>query len=73
MPDNTLHLDHQVTQALEQNPFIRGRRLRFEASEGKIVLRGVVASYFQKQMAQESLRGVEGIRHIENQLEVCWA
>ena len=67
------HLDHQVTLALEQNPHIRGRKLRFEMSEGKVVLRGVVASYFQKQMAQESLRGVEGVRHIENQLEVCWA
>jgi hypothetical protein len=35
-------------------------------------LRGVVRSYYQKQMAQEVLLGLEGVEHIENQLEVEW-
>jgi hypothetical protein len=32
----------------------------------------VVDSYFQKQMAQEALRHVDGIDQISNELEVCW-
>jgi osmotically-inducible protein OsmY len=65
-------LDCRVQDALQQSPFLSNRRLRFETQEGCVVLRGTVASYYQKQMAQETLRGLEGIRHIENQLEVAW-
>jgi osmotically-inducible protein OsmY len=35
-----------------------------------VILRGKVGSYFQKQMAQEALRGVDGVEAIENCLEV---
>lgn len=73
MSATTQKLEDQVTLALQLNPHVSGRKLRFETSEGKVVLHGVVASFFQKQMAQEALRGVDGIKQIENQLEVCWA
>jgi osmotically-inducible protein OsmY len=65
-------LDHRVLRALEDNPHLAGRRLRFETHEGRVVLHGVVSSYYQKQMAQESLRRLEGIQAIENQLQVDW-
>jgi osmotically-inducible protein OsmY len=57
---------------LEQNPHLLGRNLRFEASDGRVTLKGIVRSYYQKQMAQESLRDVAGVDAIENQLEVSW-
>lgn len=63
-------LNDRVVTALETNPYIARRNLRFEASEGRITLRGVVRSYFQKQMAQEALREVDGIEEIQNELEV---
>jgi len=65
-------VEHQVARALEQSPHLVNRNLRFEMSEGRVTLRGVVRSYYQKQMAQETLRRVQGISTIENQLEVCW-
>jgi osmotically-inducible protein OsmY len=65
-------LDNQIRDALEQNPHLLGRNLRFESREGRVTLKGVVQSYYQKQMAQESLRGVSGVDLIENQLEVNW-
>ena len=65
-------LEDRVLTALEQNPYVSRRNLRFEAAEGRVILRGRVASYFQKQMAQEALREVEGIDEIANELEVCW-
>ncbi len=66
-------LSDRVLTALEQNPYIARRKLRFETEEGRVTLRGVVGSYFQKQMAQESLRNVDGIDEISNELEVSWA
>ena len=66
-------LDHLVHQALSQSPFLATtRQVRFETQEGKVVLQGVVNSYYQKQMAQETLRRVKGVDQIENRLEVCW-
>lgn len=62
----------RVLCALQQSPHVPRRNLRIEASEGRVVLRGIVGSYFQKQMAQEALRQVDGIDAIENQLEVDW-
>ncbi len=37
-----------------------------------MVLKGTVNSYFQKQMAQEAIRRVDGVELIDNQLEVNW-
>jgi len=66
-------LDDRVMIALQRNPYVAGRNLRFEAAEGRVTLRGVVASYFQKQMAQEAVRKVDGVDEIANELEVAWA
>jgi osmotically-inducible protein OsmY len=66
-------LDDRVLRALERNPYVGRRRLRFETCAGRVTLRGRVESYFQKQMAQEALRQVDGIAEIANELEVSWA
>jgi osmotically-inducible protein OsmY len=65
-------LDHRVLHALEQNPHVVRRNLRFETQQGRVTLRGVVGTYYQKQMAQEAIRRVEGVEEIANELEVCW-
>lgn len=65
-------LDDRVLIALERNPYIARRNLRFETDQGRVTLRGVVGTYFQKQMAQEALRHIDGIHEIANELEVCW-
>ena len=45
----------------------RSRMLR---EEGHVVLRGQVRSFYQTQMAQESVRHIDGITSIDNCLEV---
>lgn len=72
MPLFDATLAERVGSAIETNPYLSGRKLRFEAQEGRITLNGVVASYFQKQMAQEVIKRVDGVEQIENQLEVTW-
>jgi osmotically-inducible protein OsmY len=66
-------LADRVDQAIQTNPYVNGRLLRFETDGSRVVLQGSVKSYFQKQMAQEAIRKVEGVGEIENCLEVLWA
>jgi osmotically-inducible protein OsmY len=66
-------LDETVSTLLKSNPYITGRNLRFETSDGCVRLHGRVSSWYQKQMAQELLMRTEGITSVENHLEVCWA
>ena len=66
-------LDSLISSAIEGHPHLKRRNLRFEAQQGRVVLRGVVSSYYQKQMAQEAVRRLEGVDQVENQLEVNWS
>lgn len=61
-----------VHQALSASPHFPGRHLEVEDSEGRVVLKGRVGSYFHKQMAQETVRRLDGVHEVENQLEVDW-
>ena len=63
---------HEVARKLRRAPKSEARDEAFRRAI-RAIPRGKVATYFQKQMAQESLRSIEGVQHIENQLEVCWA
>jgi osmotically-inducible protein OsmY len=68
--DNSLAT--RISSAIEASPHLKRRDLRFETNQGHVVLRGTVRTYYQKQMAQEALRRLEGVERIENQLEVAW-
>lgn len=72
MPALESTLAERVEGAIHTNPHLYGRRLRFETEGGRVVLHGSVATYFQKQMAQEALRRIEGVEEIDNHLEVSW-
>lgn len=64
-------LSERVDSAIVSNPYLTGRRLRFETHGGRVTLQGVVGTFFQKQMAQEMVRRVEGVEVIDNCLEVA--
>ena len=65
-----IRLEEQVQDAIEQNPYLPRRELRCETNDGRVILRGRVRSFFEKQMAQETVRHIDGIVSIENCLEV---
>jgi osmotically-inducible protein OsmY len=69
-PDNRNHLRSTVEAALARSTFLAGKSLRFEVHEDGVVLRGVVGSYYQKQLVQESLKSISGVRKIQNEIEV---
>jgi osmotically-inducible protein OsmY len=73
MPTAQDALATRISSAIQENPHLRRRNLRFETDQGRVVLRGTVRTYYQKQMAQEALRRLEGVERIENHLEVAWS
>ena len=59
-----------VDDAITKNPHLTRRTLRVETEDGRVVLLGTVSSYYQKQMAQEAVRRIHGVRAIDNRLTV---
>ena len=59
-----------VESVLARSTNFSGKNLRFEVHEDGLVLRGVVRSYYHKQLAQESLKAISGIPRIRNEIEV---
>ncbi|HEX4412401.1 MAG TPA: BON domain-containing protein [Lacipirellulaceae bacterium] len=62
----------QICTALTSNPHVPFQDVRVEAADGRVVLKGSVRTFFQKQMAQEAVRRVDGVQQIENLLQVNW-
>lgn len=60
----------RVDTILSTSPYLSRRKVRLETESGRVTLRGEVDSYFQKQMAQEAIRRLDGVREIQNELEV---
>lgn len=70
MIDQDLSLAERVSRALRRDPYLARRDLRCQTLDGRIKLTGVVHSYYQKQLAQEVIRRIDGVGRVENELEV---
>jgi osmotically-inducible protein OsmY len=66
----SLPLTFRVNQVLRSNPYLSGTHILFTAKSGAVTLRGTVDCYYQKQMAQESLRSVDDVHTVINEIEV---
>lgn len=73
MSSTTQLLSEQIQNVVIHNPHLSNRRMRIKTESGRVTLQGCVRSFFEKQMAQEALRQIEGVEIIENQLEVTWS
>ncbi|MEL7498791.1 MAG: BON domain-containing protein [Planctomycetota bacterium] len=65
-------LAENVYQAVVLNPHLRQDRFEIETVGNKVTLRGTVGTYYQKQVAQEAVREIEGVELIDNDLTVEW-
>ncbi len=64
-------LEQEASRILVGNPHLPANyRLDVCEASGGLRLSGTVDSYFHKQMAQESLRDLPGVKRIENLLKV---
>lgn len=71
--DSQHNLQALVYNTLSRSPYFAGRNLDIDFQENDVILRGVVSTYYQKQLAQELVRKIEGIHQIDNQIEVISA
>lgn len=63
----------RIAAALEASPYISPGKIRVEPGEsGQVRLHGRVQTFFEKQMAQETIRQVAADQRIENMVEVTW-
>ena len=56
--------------------FVGGARLfefQYRESEGVLVVRGIVPTFYLKQVLQSLLKNLDGIRRIDNQVTVDWS
>lgn len=68
--DHPLH--SRVLKALALQTHLAGKNLRFETRAGRVTIHGKVRSFFLKQMAQETLKGIPGVAQIDNRMTVDW-
>ncbi|MCC7419285.1 MAG: BON domain-containing protein [Planctomycetaceae bacterium] len=59
-----------MQRAVKRVPQFFGPSVQVDVADEGIVISGVVGSYYHKQMAQESLRGVSKTAPIHNRLSV---
>lgn len=64
--------ESRVHNAIVHNPHLNHHHVQLTTNKGQVVLEGRVQSFFEKQMAQEALKRVEGVDSILNHLEVTW-
>ena len=60
----------RADQVLLQSPIPALRKLLVEETEDEVVLSGSVASYYLKQLAQETLMPILGPRRLSNRVSV---
>lgn len=65
-------LETRVQKAIARNPHLHQHQLDLTTENGQVLLEGRVQSFFEKQMAQEAIKHIEGVDCIVNQLEVTW-
>ncbi len=57
-------------ERLRQSAYSSLQDISCECDGGVLILRGQVPNFFQKQLAQESVRHLKGVTQVVNQIEV---
>jgi osmotically-inducible protein OsmY len=66
----TVAVSSRMVQVLRQSAHPALRRLLIEETETTVVITGRVSSYYLKQLAQETIMQVRGIREVVNRVLV---
>ena len=57
-------------RCLHSNPYLALKNVSCDYHNGVLILRGCLPTYYLKQLAQQVVVGLEGVGHIDNQIEV---
>ena len=65
-------INDQVRIVFTHHPHLKSERVHITTNKGRVTLKGQVKTFFEKQMAQEAVRGIDGVDQVDNELEVDW-
>ena len=71
--DNPVHfrgIAEAATDCLQNSPYQAVRRVLCECDHGTLFLRGHLSSFYEKQVAQETVARVKGVTQVVNEIEV---
>jgi len=63
-------LTERIYEMLQRSAFFDAGRVRLDIVDGKVVVSGVLPSYYQKQMVHQRLADIPGVDEIHDELEV---
>ena len=64
------YVTKQAQELLRTSPYKPVRRVACAYQDGMLVLRGRLRTFFHKQLAQEAVARVDGVRQVVNEIEV---
>jgi len=70
-PDSQ-QIAEKARDRLRKDPHVNRREVSCECQEGVLWLRGELPSFYEKQVAQEAVKGLDGVAGIINDIEVTW-
>ena len=70
---STDSIDLKIENAIIHQSHVSAGKVHFQTNAGRVRLTGRVNTWFEKQMVQESIKQIEGVDAIDNELEVDWS
>ena len=67
------NISEQVRIVITHHPHLKSERVHISTEKGHVTLKGQVKTFFEKQMAQEAIRGIDGVDKVDNELVVDWS
>ncbi len=59
-----------IQSRLRSSPYPSVKRLKSSVKNGRVVLRGRVRSFYEKQIAQEAVAHLDGVEQVVNRVKV---
>lgn len=66
----SMTLDQRLQTAVIHHPHLNSSKIHYRARNGNVKIEGTAKNFYEKQLAQELLRNVEGVMTIQNNLTV---
>ncbi len=68
--DHAYQLSELVKHAISNSNLIANQNVQYKIEQEQVFLTGIVSSYYEKQLAQESVSRISGVRQVHNRLTV---